>query len=128
MPPRVIDLRQTDDTRDVVHVAVQALTEGKLVGLPTETVDVLAAGGLNAQAAEKLRGVSGRDPKSPLTLAVKSAEEALDYVPKLCPIGRRMARRCWPGPVTLLVEDRDPEGLAKQLPATTQAALAPDGE
>ena len=35
MPPRVIDLRHADDTRDVVHIAVQALAEGKVVAFPT---------------------------------------------------------------------------------------------
>ena len=38
MPPIVIDLRKADDSRDVVHRAVQTLAEGKLVVFPTETV------------------------------------------------------------------------------------------
>ena len=43
MPPVVINLRKTDDSRDVVHRAVQTLAEGKLVVFPTETVYGLAA-------------------------------------------------------------------------------------
>ena len=43
MPPVVIDIRSAEDSRDVVHRAVQALAEGKLVALPTETVYGLAA-------------------------------------------------------------------------------------
>ncbi len=43
MPPVVIDLRSADDSRDVVHRAVQALAEGKLVALPTETVYCVTA-------------------------------------------------------------------------------------
>jgi tRNA A37 threonylcarbamoyladenosine synthetase subunit TsaC/SUA5/YrdC len=33
----VIDLRRTEDSRDVVHRAVQALAEGRPVAFPTET-------------------------------------------------------------------------------------------
>ncbi len=43
MPPAVIDLRSAEDWRDVVHRAVQALAEGGVVALPTETVYGLAA-------------------------------------------------------------------------------------
>ena len=126
MSPRVIDLRQTDDTRDVVHLAVQALAEGKIIALPTETVYVLAGYALHEAAVCKLRGLSQLPADQPLTLAVKSAEEALDYVPRLGPLGLRLARRCWPGPITLIVEDRHPEGLVRQLSAPAQRALLGD--
>ena len=43
MPPMVIDLRRTEDARDVVHRAVQALAEGRAVAFPTETDYVVAA-------------------------------------------------------------------------------------
>lgn len=125
MPPRVIDLRHADDTRDVVHIAVQALAEGKVVAFPTETVYVLAAGGLNPKAVAQVREMSGYAADMPLTLAVKSADEAIDYAPNLGPLGQRLARRCWPGPVTLVVDDRHPDGLLRQLSPATQAAVAP---
>ena len=38
MPLALIDLRRAEDLRDVVHRAVEALAEGKLVVFPTETV------------------------------------------------------------------------------------------
>ncbi len=42
-----LDLRATDDPRDIVHRTVQALVEGRVVALPTETVYGLAADALN---------------------------------------------------------------------------------
>src|SRR6185503_2741329 len=104
MPPVVIDIRSAEDSRDVVHRAVQALAEGKLVGLPTETVYGLAASALDERAVGRLLAVKNRREGQALTLAVKSADEALDYVPNLSSVGRRLARRCWPGPVTLVVD------------------------
>jgi protein-tyrosine phosphatase len=125
MPPRVIDLHHADDTRDVVHIAVQALAEGKVVSFPTETVYVLAAGGLNERAVAEVRKLSGYADEMPLTLAVKSADEAIDYVPNLNTLGRRLARRCWPGPVTLVVDDAHPDGLLRQLTPRAQQTVAP---
>jgi protein-tyrosine phosphatase len=127
MPPRVIDLHHADDTRDVVHLAVQALAEGKVVAFPTETVYVLAAGGLHDGAVAKVRELSGYKADMPLTLAVKSADEAIDYVPNLGTLARRLARRCWPGPVTLVVDDRHPDGLLRQLGDEAQKLVAPNG-
>jgi protein-tyrosine phosphatase len=125
MPPLVIDIRSAEDSRDVVHRAVQALVEGKLVAFPTETLYTIAASALNQSAVQRLCQVS--HPNSPLALAVKSADEALDYAPTMSPIGQRLARRCWPGPVTLVLEDRCPDSLVTRLPPLVQQVLAGNG-
>jgi protein-tyrosine phosphatase len=112
----VIDLRHADDLRDVVHQSVQALVEGQIVAFPTETVYGLAVSALDERAVARLAAVKGRKPNHPLTLAIKSAEEARDYVPDMSPLAQRLARRCWPGPVTLVVDDTHPDSLVRQLP------------
>lgn len=127
MPPIVIDLRQATDSRDVVHRAVQALVEGQLVVFPTETVYGVAASALNAAAVNRLLNLKSRQTGHPFTLAVKSAEDAWDYVPHVSGIGRRLARRCWPGPVTLVMRDRHPDSLLRQLPEIVQSAVCPNG-
>ena len=126
MPPVVIDVRNATDARDVIHRAVQAIAEGELVVFPTETVYGVAASALNEKAVEKLLATKERAAGHPLTLAVKSAEEAWDYVPDSCQLGRRLARRCWPGPVTLVMEDSHPDSLLRQLPANVQQAVSPE--
>jgi protein-tyrosine phosphatase len=128
MASLVIDIRSAEDSRDVVHRAVQALAEGKLVVFPTETVYALAASALNEDAIQKLLAVKHRAAgEKPLTLAVKSADDALDYLPKMSRLALRLARRCWPGPVTLVCPDNHPESLVKQLPSSVQQAVAPEG-
>ena len=125
MPPVVIDLRSAEDWRDVVHRAVQALAEGGLVAFPTETVYGLAASALDEDAVCRLMTVKDRTAAKPLTLAIKSADEARDYAPDMCPLAQRLARRCWPGPVTLVVDDSHPESLVRQLPPKVQRAVSP---
>lgn len=125
MPPLVIDVRAAEDLRDVVHRAVQALVEGNLVVFPTETVYGIAARALDAEAVNRLMDAKGRKAGHPLTLAIRSADEALDYAPDLSPLACRLARRCWPGPVTLVVDDSHPESIARQLPENVQQAVSP---
>ena len=124
-PPVVIDLHKAEDARDVVHRAVQALAEGHLVAFPTETVYGLAASALSEKGVSRLLNVKSRPPGQPVTLAVKSPDDALDYVPTICPLARRLARRCWPGPLTLVLDDDHPDSVTKQLPSVVQQAVSP---
>jgi tRNA threonylcarbamoyl adenosine modification protein (Sua5/YciO/YrdC/YwlC family) len=125
MPPVVIDVQNAEDLRDVVHRAVQALAEGKLVAFPTETVYGIAASALQPEAVAKLLAAKGRAEGQALTLAVKSADDALDYVPGIPPVGMRLARRCWPGPLTLVLDDNHPDSLLHNLSDSVLQAVAP---
>src|SRR5262245_23369840 len=127
MPPVVIDIRNAEDARDVVHRAVQALAEGQLVAFPTETVYGLGASACRADAVERLVKAKGRPGNAPFALAIKSAEEATDFVPDMSPLARRLARRCWPGPVTLVVDNQHKDGLTSHLPKPVRNLVTPNG-
>ena len=130
MNPIVIDVAGAQDARDVVHQAVQALAEGKLVAFPTETVYGLAAAALCPAAVDRLLEVKGRTEEQrteeqALSLAVKSADDALDYVPQPSRLCQRLARRCWPGPVGLVVSAGHPDSLVHRLPSSVLPAVMP---
>jgi len=127
MPPFVIDMQRTEDARDVVHRAVQALAEGKLVAFPTETLYGVAASARCPAAVERVIAATKRPTDWPLTLAVKSADDALDYVPNMSPLASRLARRCWPGPVTLVLDADHPDSLLNALPSVVRERVAPAG-
>ena len=124
MSPTIIDFRQADDARDVVHRVVQAVAEGKVVGLPTESSYLIAASARDAVAVDRACGLVQPVTGEPrLTVAVKSGDEAVDWVPELSPLARRLARRCWPGPLAMLVADNHPDSLLRQLPAAVRPCL-----
>lgn len=127
MPPLVIDIRSADDVRDLVLRAVETLAQGKLVAFPTETVYGVAASALDECAVDRLLMAKGRALGHPVTLAIRSASEARDYAPDMSPLAQRFARRCWPGPITLVLDDSHPDGLARRLPASIRTAVAPQG-
>ena len=43
----ILDLKSSEDPRDIVHQAVEALSAGKIIAIPTETVYGLAASALH---------------------------------------------------------------------------------
>ena len=128
MPPLVIDLRRSEDARDVVHRAVQSLAEGRAVAFPTETDYVVAVSARHEAAAERLSCLAPQMPGEPrLSLALKSADEALDWAPGLSPLGQRLSRRCWPGPVTIIVGDDHPDSLVHRLPPGVRQLIVGSG-
>lgn len=115
----VVDFRESDDPRDALHKAVQTLAEGGLVALPTETVYVVVASAQHSEAVSRLTALYPGDA----VLGVGSADAALDYVPEMSATGRKLARRCWPGPVILGFESPGSTGLLASLPDETQTAV-----
>lgn len=128
MASNVFDVRNPDDARDAIHRTVQTLAEGGLVVFPTETVYGVAASARNADAVERLLSVKKRSEGHPLTLAIKSSSDAHDYVPQMDSICQRLTRRCWPGPVTLVMDADHPDSLLQKLPKSVQAAVRPSGK
>jgi protein-tyrosine phosphatase len=90
------------------------------VVFPTEAVYTIAASVLHPAAVERV----GQATNRPLTLAVRSSAEALDWAPAMSDLGRRLARRCWPGPVTL-VFDGAGAGIASRLAESSKQRLCP---
>lgn len=115
-----INLQTADDPRDAIHRAVQALAEGKVIAVPTETVYGLACSALNESAVARLSELKKRPLDQPFTLAIKSADDAQDFVPDLSSLARRLTRRCWPGPVTLVLATDHPDSLLSQLPSSVR--------
>jgi len=115
-----IEIRSADDPRDVIHRACQLLAEGHLVVFPTETTYVAAASALSDAGVERLRGLAG----GRCVLALKSPHEAHDYVPEMPPAADKLARRAWPGPLTLEFETSALDGLYESLPLSTRTLLS----
>lgn len=127
MPANHLDLQNSDDVRDVIHQAVAALSAGKIIAFPTETVYGLAVSALVPEAVQRLVELKERDTENPIALAIKSVDAALDYVPDMSPLARRLARRCWPGPVTLVLDATHPDSVINRLDPTVRRAIVPNG-
>ncbi|MEZ5412239.1 MAG: L-threonylcarbamoyladenylate synthase [Acidimicrobiales bacterium] len=93
-------------TTDVERAAA-ALRAGRLVAFPTETVYGLGADASNPAAVRAVFEAKGRPAGHPLIVHVASLEEARRWMAEPDPATERrliaLARRFWPGPLTIVV-------------------------
>jgi L-threonylcarbamoyladenylate synthase len=86
--------------------AAQLIRAGKLVAFPTETVYGLGANALDAAAVEHIFAAKRRPHTSPLIVHVDSVEMARGLASRWPDAAETLARRYWPGPLTLVVPKR----------------------
>ena len=89
-----------------LDAAAEILRSGGLVAVPTETVYGLAGNGLDPTAVEKIYEVKGRPPVKPLALMVSGPEAMDDYADGVPVQARILARRFWPGPLSIVLHAR----------------------
>ena len=81
----------------------KTLKAGGVVLLPTETVYGLACDAANAQAVKKIYAIKGRAFQKPLAVCVKDLDTA-QSLGVFSPTAVDLAKRYWPGSLTLIVE------------------------
>ena len=101
-----------------VEYAAQILKEGKLVGIPTETVYGLAANALDPQAVLGIFKAKNRPTFDPLIVHVRNLAHAYKFVQEIPPKAKQLAERFWPGPLTLILKKKDiiPDVVTSGLP------------
>jgi len=95
---------------DVVK-AVEVLSGGGLVALPTETVYGLAADARCTRAVERIFELKGRPHFNPLIVHVENQTMA-DEIGVVSPGARRLMDVFWPGPLTVVVPLRAGAGIS----------------
>lgn len=93
---------------DAIEKATGVLARGGLVSFPTETVYGVAVRADRPEGVAQLRKVKQREPDKAFTVHLGDPKEAEAYVPALPGVARRLIRKAWPGPVTLIVPVKDP--------------------
>jgi L-threonylcarbamoyladenylate synthase len=90
-----------------VMAAAEALSQGDLVAMPTETVYGLAGHALNPKALARIFAVKQRPFFDPLIVHVASIAQAESLVTKIPDVAFRLMERFWPGPLTLVLPRRE---------------------
>jgi L-threonylcarbamoyladenylate synthase len=88
--------------RDIDH-AVAVLRAGGLVAFPTETVYGLGADAANPQAVRKIFEAKGRPATHPVIVHLADAVQLANWAREIPPAAQRLAKKFWPGPLTLIL-------------------------
>lgn len=86
-----------------VRRAVELLSAGEVVALPTETVYGLAANALNAEAVAKIYSIKGRPSHNPIIVHVADLPMAKRCVAAWPANAENLANSFWPGPLTMVL-------------------------
>lgn len=92
--------------------AIAALRAGEPVVIPTDTVYGLAARAADAQAVAALFALKERPVDTRIAVLVAGPEQAAEHVDAGGAAYRALARRFWPGPLTIVAPRRDGGRLA----------------
>ena len=83
--------------------AAELLKEGKLVGIPTETVYGLGADALNPEAVKSIFEAKGRPGDNPLIVHIADVKELAPLISvEPCENAKKLMDAYWPGPLTLI--------------------------
>ena len=107
-----------------VERAVEVLRRGGVIAYPTDTLYALGVDPRIGDAVARLFEVKGRDHAQAVPL-IAADEEQVRQVAELSPLGERLARRFWPGPLTLVVLARAPLASGVRSPDGSVAVRVP---
>lgn len=98
--PEVLDWQRAEP-RELVSHCVELLAHGKRVAVPTESgFDIVCL----ADTAHAFAQIPEAWTAQPPTILVRDLAEALAWAPDMGRLAERLARRSWPGPLTLVCD------------------------
>ncbi len=90
-----------------IKIAADALKSGKLVAFPTETVYGLGADATNPEAVSRIFKIKNRPENHPLIVHIGSTDELNDWAIEIPEYAYSLAKKYWPGPMTLILKRSD---------------------
>jgi L-threonylcarbamoyladenylate synthase len=111
---------------DGLDEAVAVLRRGGLVAFPTETVYGLGAAARDPAAIRRIFDAKGRPADHPVIVHVRGAADLDRWAIDIPELARSLARRFWPGPLTLVLRRHPDVPLEVTGGQDTIALRAPD--
>ncbi len=103
MATDLIEIDQDQPSVEAVERAAMALRRGEVVAIPTDALYMLVADPFNLHAVGRVFAAKGRESTRSLPLMVSDFLMAEDLVTELPARFYLLARRFWPGPLTIIV-------------------------
>ncbi len=103
MRAEILKINSENPEERLIKYAADQIRAGKVLGMPTDTFYGLAADPLNLRAVDSVYEIKTRSRHKPLSLLIESVDQAeeLAFLPDAF---HELARKFWPGPLTLIVK------------------------
>ncbi len=116
------------DDEKGIKAAAEILKNGGIVAIPTETVYGLAASAYDDEAIKKVFVAKGRPQDNPLIVHIADISEINDIVSDFPETAKELARRFWPGPLTMVLPRTDRIASSVSAGLSTVAVRIPENE
>jgi len=103
VPTDLIEIKQEDPSREAIERAAAVIRQGGVVAIPTDALYSIVADPFNLAAVGKVFQAKGREPVRSLPLLVSDLPMAEDLTSEITMRFQLLARRFWPGPLTVIV-------------------------
>ena len=103
MRAEIVKINSEKPEASLIRYAADQIRAGEVLGMPTDTFYGLAADPFNLRAVERVYEIKSRSRHKPLSLLIESVDQAEDMAQPLPEEFYELARRFWPGPLTIIV-------------------------
>ena len=104
MRAEILKVNSETPESSLVKYAADQIRSGEVLGMPTDTFYGLAADPFNLRAVDKVYDIKTRSRHKPLSLLIASTDQAEELAKPLPEEFYALARKFWPGPLTIIVK------------------------
>lgn len=104
MRAEIVKISSENPESSLVKYAADQIRAGEVLGMPTDTFYGLAADPFNLRAVDRVYDIKTRSRHKPLSLLIESVDQAEELAKKLPEEFYALARKFWPGPLTVIVK------------------------
>ena len=104
MRAEIVKISSEKPEASLIRYAAEQIRAGEILGMPTDTFYGLAADPFNLRAVDRVYDIKSRSRHKPLSLLIESVDQAEELCKPLPEEFYHLARRYWPGPLTIIVK------------------------
>ena len=104
MRVEIVRINSETPESSLIKYAADQIRSGEVLGMPTDTFYGLAADPFNLRAVERVYDIKTRSRHKPLSLLIESTDQAEELAKPLPEEFYALARKFWPGPLTIIVK------------------------
>jgi L-threonylcarbamoyladenylate synthase len=99
----IVKISSDSPETSLIKYAADQIRAGEVLGMPTDTFYGLAADPFNLRAVDRVYDIKTRSRHKPLSLLIESVDQAEELAKDLPEEFYALARKYWPGPLTIIV-------------------------
>src|SRR5256886_16030935 len=100
----ILKINSDNPESSLIRYAADQIRSGEVLGMPTDTFYGLAADPFNLRAVDRVYDIKSRSRHKPLSLLIESTDQAEELTHPLPQESYALARRFWPGQLTIIVK------------------------